>query len=84
MTQKLWQKLNLKVKVKLQNNMKFDFQEEIVPKLPQVCEKYKQKVIGCQSEEIILAGFERSGVLWTAKNLVLIIFIATYLKASPF
>lgn len=64
--------------------MKFDIQEENAPKLPQVCEKYKQKVIGCQSEEIILAGFERSGVLWTAKNLVLIIFIATNLKASPF
>ena len=40
--------------------------------LPRVCQKYDKKIIGCQSEEIILAGFERSGVKWTAKNLEII------------
>ena len=57
--------------------VKSDSQEETALKLPKVCEKYAQKVIGCQSEEIILAGFERSGVLWTARNLVFIIVIAS-------
>ena len=43
-----------------------------MPEMPKDCEKYNRKLIGCQSEEIILAGFERSGILWTANNLKII------------
>jgi hypothetical protein len=42
------------------------------PDLPKVCQKYAKKMMECQSEEIILAGFERSGVMWTAHNLEVI------------
>jgi hypothetical protein len=35
-------------------------------------QKYEKRIIGCQSEEIILAGFGRSGLAWTAHNLEVI------------
>jgi hypothetical protein len=46
--------------------------EDEAPDLPKVCQKYAKKMMECQSEEIILAGFERSGVMWTAHNLEVI------------
>ena len=61
-----------KIRKQQEERVKRILEANEAPQLPRVCQKYDKKFIGCQSEEIILAGFERSGVKWTATNLEII------------